>query len=111
MNTIKTKCQGCNNPNHNLIELLEVINEKLGALIYQLNPPVVRELNTPSGYQVLSITTTTGEVYNHPQDVTGDTWTGTVTFKSKSSMREGLYTVLDGNQIQSLLIKPEPGEI
>lgn len=114
MNTTKHQCpNNCLNPNHNLIELLEVINEKLGVLIYQLNPPVVKELNTPSGYQIISITTTTGTVYNNPRDVLGDTWTGTVTFKAGNTInerKEGLYTVLDGNQIHSIIIEPEKGE-
>lgn len=111
INSTNTVCNKCLSPNNNLNEVLEAINEKLGAIIYQLNPPIVKELNDSSGYRVLSITTTTGEVYNHPENVTGDTWTGTVTFKGGHSMREGIYTVIDGNQIQSILIKPEKGEV
>lgn len=84
---------------------LEQLNENMGTLIFQMNPPIVKELNTTNDFRVKSIITNK-TTYTDVKNVTGDTWTGTVAFDTTTNEGEIPFkVVLDGNEVIGLIVK------
>lgn len=85
---------------------LEQLNENIGTLIFKLNSPIVRELNTTHGFTIKGIITSS-TTYKPVENVTGDTWTGTVTFNTISKAGNPLKLVLPGDEVKGLIIETE----
>lgn len=85
---------------------LERLNENIGAIIFKCSPPLVRELNTVHNFNVKGIITSK-TTYSPVYNVTGDTWTGTITFNTTTKEDNPLSLVLDGNEVKGLIIETE----
>ena len=89
-----------------LEDLNEKLNENIGALNFKLTPPIVRELNTVHGFTVKGIITST-TTWKPVRNITGDTWTGTITFNSITRAGNPIKLVVDGNDVKGLIIETE----
>jgi hypothetical protein len=108
INTTKKDCSNnqFNQQIENINIELESLNENVGALIFQMSPPIVKELNTVHNFNVKGIITSK-TTYSPVYNVTGDTWTGTIAFNTTTKEDNSLSLVLDGNEVIGLIIENE----
>lgn len=85
---------------------LEKLNENLEALIFKLNSPIVRELNTTTELKIKRIITSTTS-YTPNGHVIGDTWTGTLAFESTNDIGYCHKYVINGDDVKALIIETE----
>lgn len=85
---------------------LEKLNENIEALIFKQTPPIVRELNSTTEFKVKRIVTSNTS-YTPVGDVIGDTWTGTLTFKTNTGSGYVTNYVLNGYDVKALIIETE----